>query len=209
MSSAEACCGWTVDVPGRNGDTCAEQRPNGSALLCRILEEGGLVESNELESCDCHMTTSAVEDSSVENPFLVSVEFLDSHLLTEEHGNHTQPGPEDSQDLVLQAPYRLQSVGEASENESTAEERDTVPCESPSTTDAGAMLEEEGAGKVTFTSQQEGRITIASGRLGPGAHQYENWFVVEELARNKLLRAKRNKGFRAGVRQRAPQPLPR
>ena len=195
-----------------NGDVGAVPRSNGSALLCRILEEGGTVGGNELGSCDCNMTASAVDNCSVENPFLVTMEFLDPTLLTEEHdgfGREDRQGFEASNGLVLGVPCKLQSVGEASENESTAEERDTVPCDSPSTTDTGAMPEEDGFGKMTLTSQQEGRITIASARLGSEVHQYENWIVMEELARNKLLRAKRNKGFRAAVRQRAPQPLPR
>ena len=196
-----------------NGDVGAVQRSNGSALLCRILEEGGTMEGSELGSCDCHMTTAVGDScSSVENPFLVTMEFLDPNILAEEHngfgGEHAQ-GFEATNGLVMAVPCKLQSVGEASENESTAEERDTVPCDSPSTTDTGAMLEEDGMGKVTLTSQQEGRITIASARLGTEAHQYENWIVVEELARSRLLRAKRNKGSRAAVRQRAPQPLPR
>ena len=207
-----------------NGDVSAVQRANGASFLSRILEESGTsVDAGNLGSCDCHMPSPATtgNNCSVESQFLVTMEFLDPSLLAEEQEGFGEEEEDERQPVGFSSANghvihvggpscRLQSVGEASENESTAEERDTVPCESPSTTDTGAMLEEDLVfGKVTVTGQQEGRVTVASARLGTEAHQYENWFVVEELARNKLIRAKRNKGFRVAVRQRPPQPLPR
>ena len=97
----------------------------------------------------------------------------------------------------------------------STEELDTVPCESPATTDAGGYHGNhvgpyDQGGCVTYTHLQEGGVVLASDRFG--VHSYENWSIIlreeQEIAKRKRNLTKL-KGMRGGMRQRPPQPLPR
>ena len=96
-------------------------------------------------------------------------------------------------------------------NGSTAEELDTAPFDS-GTTDPGNLYEGR------FQNGDEGIVAYAglAGIMGSSnttenRRSYENWSVIietEEMNKRKKSII-RSKGSRIGVRQRAPQPLPR
>ena len=89
-------------------------------------------------------------------------------------------------------------------NESTAEERDTVPYDSTATTDTGLPISEtaRGSSYITYTSLQQQEVMISS-RVG--LHGYDNWSTMigcnnEEIKRKRSI--SRTKGSRVAIRQR-------
>ena len=154
------------------------------------------------ESHDSHVIIDSPLPVNFPN-YRVSFEFLEEQDIEENVNEELQ---NEVAPVVMSAGITLDS------NESTAEELDTVPCES--TTDAGQdNLLINGEGCVTYTHLQEDDVIVTSSRFGP--HGYENWSVVvnfnkeNEETLKKRKNIIRSKGSRVGVRQRPPQPLPR
>ena len=179
------------------------------------------------ESHDGHMITNSPLPISTKSIYQVSFEFLDEKdELQEEDKEFDFQSPlnfktyngineeEDLKDQVSYLPIKSSGLLLGNEsNESTAEELDTVPCES-GTTDTGnpteGLFNEDG--QVTYTHLQED-VIVTSSYL---SHRpYENWSMVldfnkeeEELGKRRKM-ISRSKSSRVGMRQRAPQPLPR
>lgn len=95
-----------------------------------------------------------------------------------------------------------------SNNDSTAEELDTFPCDSTAT-DPGVPDPLQFQGKLTITHSQEHRLVSTGTRLGG----YEQWSMLDNMADESSKRGKlrRTKGSRTAIRirDRAPPPVPR
>lgn len=121
-------------------------------------------------------------------------------------------------DDIEEDPVIIDSVIKEQSNDSTTEELDTFPGDSPGTTDAGNYRGNSeaigfGEGCVTFTHLQE-NVIVSSPRFGP--HSYENWSAIlnfdkeqEDLCSKRKRNLTKLKGMRGGIRQRPPAPLPR
>lgn len=102
-------------------------------------------------------------------------------------------------------------IGEDESNGSTAEEVDSLPLDSGTTEEYGGnniyrWSDTRDEGIVGYTG-----ITEIISSTTPQRHSYENWSIIEEhdeISRKRRM-VSRAKFSRVGLRQRAPQPLPR